>query len=189
MGLFLDHQDGKIKYSDVCVYCYLLAKQGANDKLWWGIDHLKLLTGIDESCLKRAFKRLIKAGHIKRVKRGDKQPSDTICLTRVDGRDPIIKGLVAVNTIPAVPLADSTGTLRDLGDGTATQVARERRGASLAERHREPMPLSQRPVRLTATDASMIASDLELTDSSSVDDPFVQEPSNVSDDSDREPFG
>ena len=89
MAVLLDVQDGKLTYKDVCVYAYLLAKQGQNERLWWGIEGLTELTGIGSSGLKESFAKLSAAGHIKRQKKLGGN-SDTYCHTRVDEGGKII---------------------------------------------------------------------------------------------------
>ena len=85
MGLFLDRQDGRLSYRDVCVYCYLLAKakKDGNHELWWGEKHLSDMTGIDQRELRKSIGKLLKCGHIKRQRRMG-NTSKTFCQTYVE---------------------------------------------------------------------------------------------------------
>jgi len=91
MGLFLDLQDDRLSYRDVSVYCYLLAKANEEQVLWWGLEHLSEMTGVDERCLKESIAKLTTCGHIQRNRRMGTS-STTVCRTYVknEGLDTII---------------------------------------------------------------------------------------------------
>lgn len=78
--MLLDRQRGKLTPQDIYFYCYLLAKQGHHDCLWWGYESLELITGLTESVMKESVKRLLACGHIKRKRRRD-GTTITFCLT------------------------------------------------------------------------------------------------------------
>ena len=86
MGLFLDLQDDRLHYRDVCVYCYLVAK-AKDQELHWGMEHFSKMTGISERCLKESFAALTTCGHIKRNRRMGTS-SKTICQTYVKNDGP-----------------------------------------------------------------------------------------------------
>lgn len=81
MAVLNDLRAGKLTYRDVCLYCYLLVKQGKNESLHWTIESLTILTGIAETGVKESMQNLRKAGHIQRKKVGLR--THTVCLTRV----------------------------------------------------------------------------------------------------------
>jgi hypothetical protein len=91
--ILLDKQAGKLTTQDIYFYCYLLAKQGRNESLYWGYDSLELFTGISTSVLKESVERLLASGHIKRKRQRD-GPSHTYCLTRVSNdRKVFVRGV------------------------------------------------------------------------------------------------
>lgn len=81
MAILNDVRAGKLTYRDVCVYCYLLVKQGKNDALYWTTESLTILSGIAETGVKESILNLRRAGHIRRKKVGIY--AHTVCLTRV----------------------------------------------------------------------------------------------------------
>ena len=80
--VLLHCKQGILSYRDVCLYGFLLAKQGNKDKLWFSIPTLEALTGINRDSIKQSLTSLKAAGHVKRSRRLNKS-SLTYCLTRV----------------------------------------------------------------------------------------------------------
>ena len=84
MGIMIDLQSGSLGYRDVCLYCYLLAKQGNNSDLWWGIESLARMTDIPETGVKQSLNKLVRSRHI--VRKRTKKTTRTKCVTRVNPR-------------------------------------------------------------------------------------------------------
>ena len=92
--IMLDLRAGALSYRDVILYCYLLAKQGKNEALWWGVKKLSGMTGIPQTGVKESLRKLVRSGHIRRKR--TRLSSRTLCLTRVipaaEGGGLLIKG-------------------------------------------------------------------------------------------------
>ena len=80
--LLADVAARKISVSAYALYAFLLFWQGTNSQAWYGIKRIAQETGFSQSKVKRLFKELKGAGHIRRTK--TMSNSHTECLTRVD---------------------------------------------------------------------------------------------------------
>jgi predicted DNA-binding transcriptional regulator len=89
--LLRDVAERKITSSGFHVYCYLLFRQGKNEKYWGSIEDICWGTRFSSAQVSRLLKQLEKRGHIKRAKRVGATWL-TYCLTRVDDREIIFCG-------------------------------------------------------------------------------------------------
>lgn len=81
MAIMPDLRNRALSYRDVCLYCYLLAKQGNNSDLWWSVESLAWLTGIPQTGVKESLRKLVASGHLRRQR--TMKSSKTRCVTRV----------------------------------------------------------------------------------------------------------
>lgn len=101
-AIFLDLQSGKLTYRDVCLYCYLVAKQDNDDEfVTWGYGSLTLLTGLCETAIKECVSHLSKAGHIRR--QPTQSTSKTFCLTRIESDDEATRVFVRGELVKTYP--------------------------------------------------------------------------------------
>lgn len=81
-ALLLDRKRDKLGYRSIYLYCMLLAKQGKNKSLNWGIKSLTLLSGLSATGVKEALAELVESGHI--IRQPGSPTFRTICLTKVE---------------------------------------------------------------------------------------------------------
>lgn len=117
MAIMLDLKAGELTYRDVCLYLYLLAKQGQKNSLWWSVESLSRLTGIDSGGIKGSIAKLLKCKHIQRKK--TKLTTHTFCMTlvRSDAMETciFIKGAKAFTRPAKQPVSQSTPATTPLG--------------------------------------------------------------------------
>jgi len=81
-GLLLDRKRRKLSYRAIYLYGLLLAKQGRNRSLHWGIKSLALLSGLSETGVKEVLAELVESGHIRR--KPGSRTKKTFCVTKVE---------------------------------------------------------------------------------------------------------
>lgn len=89
--LLRDVAEGKISSGAFQVYCYVLFRRGTKDKFWGSVKDICWGTGFEEAQVSRHLKQLVKAGHVRRVKRVSRTWI-THCLTWVDDHKIIYRG-------------------------------------------------------------------------------------------------